>query len=499
MAGEVLDLLAAWCGLLLQQSVYAAVVFGGVFALTRFLLRRGPLLHLALWSLVFVRLVLPPALSQPFGLGAVLERLSGAWTAAPAVSGPRGSEVGLASNVPASGALTVNDAAPAAWRSVLGAAWLAGFVFAAAAHARRRAGVWRILAAARPVVDPLVLDLADGWRRRLRVRRRVRVVMSGDAVTPFTAGVLRPRIYLPEAVTAKRRCLEPVIAHEMAHVAQWDSLWLELQHLLRVVYFFHPLVWISGAWINEARERLCDARVLDAGRIGPRDYAGSLLDVLRLDLEAAGAPTMTARSRRIAVRISDILEHQRGHRPRVAAALGVTCAAAAFLLPLAGSAAAPIIENPVAAAPAVDAAAPAIELDNPVPDGRITWGWGHGRDPFSSKEVFHRGVDVAAAAGTPVRAPAAGIVTVATESYEGSPASGTVLVIDHGDGLATQYSHLGTLDVREGEKVARGQVIAGIGSTGRSTGPHVHFEVHRDGEPVDPAEHVKEWTERSAR
>ena len=319
------------------------------------------------------------------------------------------------------------------------------------------------------------------------------MVISADAVTPFTAGVLRPQIYLPEAVAASRHCLEPVIAHEMAHVARWDALWLELQHLLRVVYFFHPLVWISGARINEARERLCDARVLEAGRIAPRDYAGSLLDVLGLDLDAAGSLTMTARSRRIAVRISDILDHQPGRRPRVAAVLAVTLAAASFLLPLAGGAAAPLIEGPVAAAPTIAAAAPATELDNPVPSGRITWGWGPGRDPFNGKEVFHRGVDVAAAAGTPVLAPAAGTVAVATESYGVSPASGTVIVIDHGNGVSTLYSHLGTLDVREGEKVARAQVIAGIGSTGRSTGPHVHFEVHRDGEPVDPAEYVTEW------
>lgn len=196
------------------------------------------------------------------------------------------------------------------------------------------------------------------------------------------------------------------------------------------------------------------------------------------------------------MRIAHILDSDR-RRPRLGAALAVATALGFFVLPLAGGGAAVPVIDPVSAPEDMSpkAEGPEPRLDTPVPGGRVSWGWGPGRDPFNGKEVFHRGVDVAAAAGTPVLAPADGTVTVATESYEPSPASGTVIIIDHGDGLTTFYSHLGTLEVREGQRVTRGSLIAGVGSTGRSTGPHVHVEVLRDGEHADPADFVGEWRE----
>ena len=115
------------------------------------------------------------------------------------------------------------------------------------------------------------------------------------------------------------------------------------------------------------------------------------------------------------------------------------------------------------------------------------------KDPWNGNEVFHKGIDVASAAGTSVLAPAPGVVVVATEEYEPSRASGTVVIVDHGDGLQTMYAHLGSLEVAEGESVSRGQPLARVGSTGKSTGPHLHFEVRRNGEPQDPANYVADW------
>lgn len=94
----------------------------------------------------------------------------------------------------------------------------------------------------------------------------------------------------------------------------------------------------------------------------------------------------------------------------------------------------------------------------------------------------HQGVDIAAAHGSQVRAVAAG--TVAYADWAGS--YGLLVTIDHGNGIETRYAHNSKLDVKLGDKVSAGQVIARVGSTGRSTGPHVHFEVRVDGEPVDP-------------
>jgi murein DD-endopeptidase MepM/ murein hydrolase activator NlpD len=95
---------------------------------------------------------------------------------------------------------------------------------------------------------------------------------------------------------------------------------------------------------------------------------------------------------------------------------------------------------------------------------------------------FHSGVDLAAPAGTPVRATLAGVahVVVSSTGY------GLHLIVDHGQGLTSLYGHLSAVAVADGEAVGRGEVIGAVGSTGNSTGPHLHFEIRRDGLPEDP-------------
>jgi murein DD-endopeptidase MepM/ murein hydrolase activator NlpD len=109
-------------------------------------------------------------------------------------------------------------------------------------------------------------------------------------------------------------------------------------------------------------------------------------------------------------------------------------------------------------------------------------------DPYTGERVMHEGIDVAGAAGTPVRAPADG--TVVFSGLEGG--YGHVLVLDHGYGLKTRYGHLSRIDVKVGEKVKRGQFIAAVGNTGRSTGPHLHYEVRVNGVADNPRKFILE-------
>jgi len=95
---------------------------------------------------------------------------------------------------------------------------------------------------------------------------------------------------------------------------------------------------------------------------------------------------------------------------------------------------------------------------------------------------FHSGIDLAAPAGTPVLAPAGGVARVG----EGGPC-GIHVVIRHGGGVETLYCHLSQALVADGQRVGSGQRIGSIGASGLATGPHLHFEVHSDGQPVDPA------------
>lgn len=118
----------------------------------------------------------------------------------------------------------------------------------------------------------------------------------------------------------------------------------------------------------------------------------------------------------------------------------------------------------------------------PVAQGFISSYFGERQDPFTGHEAYHKGVDFAGTAGENVVAVAAGVVTWSGERS----GYGTLVEVNHGDGYVTRYAHNEQTLVNVGDTVKRGQAIALMGSTGRSTGPHVHFEVLRNGRQVDP-------------
>jgi murein DD-endopeptidase MepM/ murein hydrolase activator NlpD len=117
-------------------------------------------------------------------------------------------------------------------------------------------------------------------------------------------------------------------------------------------------------------------------------------------------------------------------------------------------------------------------------DGDIdaTSGFGVRSDPFTGSPALHTGLDLQGDQGDPVRASANGTVTAA--GWSGG--YGRVVDIDHGHGLSTRYAHLSAIDVRVGQSVKAGQLVGRVGSTGRSTGPHLHYETRVRGEAVDP-------------
>jgi murein DD-endopeptidase MepM/ murein hydrolase activator NlpD len=118
--------------------------------------------------------------------------------------------------------------------------------------------------------------------------------------------------------------------------------------------------------------------------------------------------------------------------------------------------------------------------------GTITSPFGWRSNPFGGSPEFHPGLDIAAPTGTTVTAAAAGTVIMA-QWYGGY---GNYILIDHGGGYSTGYGHLSAIYVSSGQNVTRGQAIGAVGSTGQSTGPHLHFEVRIAGKPVDPAPRI---------
>ena len=118
--------------------------------------------------------------------------------------------------------------------------------------------------------------------------------------------------------------------------------------------------------------------------------------------------------------------------------------------------------------------------------GWMTSAFGYRTSPFTGNREFHRGLDIAGRLGTPVIAPADGVVRFSGKNG----GLGTTVTVTHGFGIQTKYGHLQEASVARGEKVVRGQQIGLLGSTGRSTGPHLHYQVEVDGKPVNPRNYI---------
>lgn len=115
--------------------------------------------------------------------------------------------------------------------------------------------------------------------------------------------------------------------------------------------------------------------------------------------------------------------------------------------------------------------------------GWVTSGYGYRPSPFTGDLQMHEGIDIAGRMGTAVTVPSAGVVLFA--GFQGS--MGRTVVIDHGYGYVTRYGHLDQISVKVGDRLKRGQKIGTLGNSGRSTGPHLHYEVRLGGVPIDPA------------
>lgn len=124
---------------------------------------------------------------------------------------------------------------------------------------------------------------------------------------------------------------------------------------------------------------------------------------------------------------------------------------------------------------------------NPIPGAKISSNFGHRRDPFNGRSAMHSGMDFKAPTGTPVRATGDGVVIKAGRKG----GYGKTVEIRHKNGLTTRYAHLSRISVKQGQRISVGKVIGNVGSTGRSTGPHLHYEVRKNKKALNPSRYIK--------
>lgn len=496
-----------------QNSIYAGIVFFFAWTLIKIFKINSPRWRYALWLLILLRLVLPPNLSHSLssrnllGQMPALERLvhwfdffgednkrgmaisEGLWNG-------NGNEGDIASNASAqftSFEISKSDSILA----LLVLVWLIGASVFLFIYIKKLHGFQAIVRQSMPVHNTGAFELIEKWRSLFGIRRNVRLVYSERYLSPFTSGIWKPVIFIPQkAIESWNEFLiEPIIAHEMAHIKRWDNLWMKLLSLLQIVYFFNPMVWFLNSQISLSRECDCDSRVLAKKNISRSNYGNGIMAILKLNLFSAEEikvlPGFGSQRKKLVYRINNLRGDSFMGKYQSLLLYSIFILVGIFLLPMAGTVLQKQeIPNGMANAAEISVQTnegEKIDLDMPIKQGRVTTPFGKFINPFTKKEAFHKGIDVAAPKGTEVCAAANGNVkTAVPEVIKDNKGPGKHIIIQHENGFETFYSHLDELLVQEGQTVRAGDVIARVGNTGKSTGPHLHFEIRKDGKSQNP-------------
>ena len=327
------EIAQAVLGILSLQSIYTLVLFPIVWGLVKCCRGRSPRWQHSLWLLILLRLILPPDMAAPWSAGNLIRSLTPDAVSRQFLAFPDENLIlqdhrkPLAASfsdnftpdgqnpsgmVPKTGSrrASVPSATPLKSLSLMiCCAYFTVVTLLLILFFRTRRKFWKIARQAKTVRDPAVLDIIRTWRRRLRIRRDIEVKAADSEVPTYTMGLFRPVVILPEHMiySAGKAALEPVLAHELMHVKRWDDLAICLQELLRIVYFFHPLVWFVMPRLTWTREAVCDVTVLSHGTLSPRTYGRLVLGGQTFPKQPPkGLAEFTSAARGIAFRLNHI-------------------------------------------------------------------------------------------------------------------------------------------------------------------------------------------------
>ncbi len=318
---------------LLANAYYSVLLFAILAPLVWLLRHRSPQIRHALWTIVLLRLVLPPSFRLPFSAGRFFGEINDAATAALATTFTVGSFSG-ASTVPSPGDF------------VLFSAWLCGMALTAALLLRSRLQLRHLVKHATPVESPMVLEALQELRRRMGIARGIDLVTGPGAHGAFTLGTIEPVIYLPDRLLSSlsTSAIRSVLAHELSHIQRFDDLDRQLQALIQTIYFFNPVAWLAGAFRSHENELVCDGLAIHRADLVPADYGRCIVEVLRLGANPLhNTPMFLGRRRTMRQRIEAVLDTRPASRTLTIVAIAIGL----FLLPMAGTSLHATLEAPM--------------------------------------------------------------------------------------------------------------------------------------------------------
>ena len=491
-AGHIMSFLAG-------NSLYAALML--VFIIPAALLLKGksPKWRILVWALVLVRLALPPDFSSVLSARTIVDSVFSMYSDSPLNGILFSSDTGELPLSPEPGIsaepLFQQPDHTSPWFFVIFSVWFTGAAVLLVRFIGKKKDIQSLLRSARVITQNHTDSMLAQWRRTFSIRRPVRIVTGSGPEPPFTSGIFKPVIYIPRSMlsTANASLLESVIAHECAHIKRLDSLWIQVQAVFQIAYFFHPAVWAAASRINLARECLCDRMVVSYNTISIQSYGSGLLAVQKYNLSGhspiPGMPSFGNEKKKLASRIKNLtLKNAAGTAGHSFLGYAILLAGL-FMLPMAAAVETGGEITPLASpgtTPEHQTEDKSFRAVFPVKGASILSGYGMRRDPFTGAEKFHRGVDIPAAKGSEVLAAAQGyVIETGRNRYDGN-----YVQLSHQENISTRYSHLDTVFVTAGQSIGQGQAIGTIGETGLATGPHLHFEVIINSRRVDPEEYL---------
>ncbi|QMV43077.1 M56 family metallopeptidase [Cohnella cholangitidis] len=501
----------------LINSLEAAALIVAIALLLRIFRRRlSPAWHYALWMLLLAKLLLP---WLPGQLESELR-----WFSLPEAIGsqiPGGYSEGIgqpaAEEIPtraagSTGNMALGNVAPVVETSDAGREWPSSLSGALAiVWLIGTATAWLLLAGAhlrtyltlrRESATEVPRELDKLFKRLIHegdIRSRVRIRLTGLVSAPALFGIVSPAVLIPRHLIGQ---LSPnewecIIRHELAHLKRRDIPINLLAYVLASVHWFNPAVWYGLRGMRADQEAACDASVLSSSELR-ETYAASIIRLLEI---GASRTTVTAgvgffgTKNQIKRRIVMIHQYKPSKKRVSFIGVAILVAAALFTLPSAFASgkgdSSTAAEQPTTA-PIVDTRKEAGSVTIPFiapTAGKLTSPYGERIHPVTSKKSLHDGIDIANKKGTDVYAAAGGKVVKA----EYDKKYGNTIKIEHNGIWTTEYRHLDKLSVEEGASVESGDLIGLMGSTGESTGPHLHFSVLSDGKYIDPMTVIKQW------
>lgn len=464
--------------LLMRQSALAAVLTLIIIPLTYVFRKSYPGLLLALWVLIPIRLILPTDFSFSYSIAEL-------FTQSLPIATMESYSPLLGLDIELHKLAHFNRPAPPLSPygiAIIFTLWLIGFMTFLFRYLRAHQELRRLLSRANICTDWHAQAHLFQLKKTLGCTRSIKILVSQEFTTPFTAGVITPCICLPEysLKAPKKHDLAAIIAHELVHIKAYDNLFLFCINLLQCVFFFHPSIWLAKSKIIEQRECLTDLQVIRHGIISQTNYAKLLLNHVSHTGTTAlqTMPSLSSNFKAMKNRLYSIQKsadfNKHAYRFFTAAVFAL---AFIFITPLQAVTGTNLYSH------IAD-----IEFQMPVKNSQLAGKFGYTQLHGRKEKAMHYGIDFNGPVGSKVYAVAKGRVLEITPPKKGKARH---ILIQHTPNVLTRYALVDDFTVKVGDFVSAGTVLGTMVQKSSTKYAELHFELIKDYHAIDPLEYIK--------